>query len=238
MVKNLMFLLSFLISFTHCSQEKSKSAEHTSKSELQSVNDPKQNLSTKIGLKIENGTNQGIRANAKLGIKNPVIYTTSIITNVGTSPIDLQMALSKEYEFPAFCGDSSTYKVFLFPKELTPDTITLTNTIVSGEDDFLKSPLNTPYTLNKTLKPNEYCVITLGTLYSGSSNCEVLPRAVFSHSNRELYDACDTQINQAISTDLQLEIGIKLEFYKQRKFIAPEDHCTVIPCGRISYTGH
>jgi len=234
MIRNLIFLLASLIFFTHCDQEKSKNTESTSKSELQSENDPKQNLKVKTGLKIENGINQGIRANTKLGIKNPVIYTTSIITNDGSIPIRLQMALSEEYEFPALCGDSSTYKVFLFPKELTPDTATLTNTIVSGENDFLKSPLDKPYAFNKILKPNEYCVITMGTLYSGSSNCEVIPRAVFSPSDRELYGACDTQINRSISVDPQLEIRIKLEFYNQRKFIAPEDHCTIIPCGQVA----
>ena len=222
-------ILGLLIVLIGCS-----CIQQTPKNGLQNESSPNQHLKTPTGLTIENGNNQGLRANAKLGIASAVIYTTSMLTNDGVIPIRLQMALSKENEFPAFCCDS-TYTVFLFPNELTPDTATLTNTIVSGESDFLKSPLDNPYTLDRILNPGEYCVITMGTSYSGSSNCEVLPRAVFSHANRELYDACNTQINQAISVDPQLEIGIKLEFYNQRKFIAPEDHCTIIPCGQISY---
>ncbi len=206
------------------------------KSVQQNENDSKHHFESKTGLKIEYGMNQGIRANASQGITNPFIYTTSIITNDNTIPIHLQIALSKEYEFPAFCGDDNyKYKVVLLPEELTPDTATLRNTIIGGSEAFFKTCLENPYTLNKTLNPGEYCVITIGTLYPSKSNCEVIPRAVFSYDNIELYPSCDRQINQAISTGPQFDIGVKLEYYYRRKFIAQEDGCTIIPSGQISY---
>ncbi len=198
-------------------------------------------LPSKTGLKIENGINRRITPNDSLGITHFLIHATSIITNDSTIPIHLQIALSKEYEFPTLCNDKK-YRVFLLPKEQTPNTATLYDRIINGFDDFIKTCLDNPYIINKTLKPGENCEITIGTLYPSPTNCGVVPRAVFSHDNKGLYHACDRQLparsaggNQPISSDPQFEIGVKLEFYNQRKFIGPEDHCTVIPFGQISY---
>ena len=187
-----------------------------------------------IGLEIEYGPNLGTSITDTLGNEHFYVHITATITNDSTIPIHLQFTLAHEYEFPAFCNDSK-YKAFLLPAVLTPDTATIYNNIVNGKHVFLNTPLANPAIINKTLIPGEFCVVTIGTLTPKPSNCAPVPRAVFSHDTKQLYQACDRQINEGITTDPQLEIGVKLEYYNQRKFIAPEDGCTVIPFGQISY---
>ena len=188
----------------------------------------------KSGLKIEFGPNLGTSHTDTKGTSHFYVHITATITNDSTLPIHLQFALAKEYEFPTFCNDNQ-YKVFVVPEELTPDTATLYNNILNGQHDFLNKPLDTPITINKTLNPGEYCVVTVGTLTPKPSNCAPVPRAIFSPNNKMLYQACDRQINEAISTDPQFELGVKLEYYYKRKFLAPEDGCAVIPIGQLSY---
>ena len=225
--RTILGLLIVLFAFS-CSQR-------TTKGELQTENAPIQRLELKTGLKIEYGPNLGTTHIDTLGIRNFYVHSTSIITNDSTIPIHLQLALSSEYELPTYCGDSNKYKVFLLPEELTPDTATLYNNIVNGQHDFLNAPLINSATINKILNSGEYCVVTIGVLVRKPTNCAAVPRAVFSHDNKGLYRACDSQLNQAILTDPLLEIGVKLEYYNQRKFIPPEDGCVVIPFGKISY---
>ena len=189
----------------------------------------------KSGLKIEYGPNLGATHTDTLGAKHFYVHSTAIITNDSIIPIHLQLALSNEYDFPTFCGDTNKYKVFLLPEELTPDTATIYNNIVNGQHDFLNTPLDNPKILNKTLNTGEYCVVTIGVLIPKPTNCAAVPRAVFSHDNEGLYHTCDIQLNQAILTNPQLEIGVKLEYYNRRKFITPEDGCAIIPFGQISY---
>jgi len=208
--------------------------QQPSEGEHQTENSPVLILNLKSGLKIENGPNQGIRANKSEGITSSMIYMTSIITNDSTVPIHLKLALAKEYNYPTFCEDHNTFKAVLFPKELTPDTATLHNNF-DGLAGFMVNCLDNPSVLDTTLAPGEYCVVTLGIITPMPSLCESVPRAVFSHDSISLYQACDRQENPAIATELQLEIGLKVEFYNQRKFIAPEDGCSVIPFCQISY---
>jgi hypothetical protein len=224
------FTVGLLIVLMNCS-----CTQQTLKSGLKSENGSYQNLATKTGLKFETGINRGITPNDSLGITNFLIHTTSVITNDSTIPIQLQLALSKEYEFPAICNDNK-YKVFLLPKELTPNpnNTTLWNSITNGFEDFINTCIDTPYIFNKTLYPSEKCVIAIATLYPSPTNCGVVPNAVFSQDNKGLYLACGSQINQD-TTDPQLEIGVKLGYYYGNYFGTPPDSCIIIPCGQISY---
>ena len=117
------------------------------------------------------------------------------------------------------------------PEELTPDSLTVYNNIVNGQHDFLNNPFGKPSSINKILKPNDFCVATIGVLIPKPSNCAAVPRAVFSFDEKEIYRACDNQTNELISTDSNLSIGLKLEYYNQRKFIAQADACAIIPFG-------
>lgn len=208
--------------------------QHTSKSRMQFNKGSNTQIKSKSGLKIEYGPNLGTTHIDTTGAKHFYVHITATITNDSTIPIQLNFALATEFEFPVFCDDTK-YKVFLLPEDLTPDTATIYNNIVNGQHDFLNKPLDPSNTFNKILQPGEYCVVTIGTLTRKPSNCALVPRAVFSHDTRELYQTCDSQSNKAIPTDPHLDIGVKLEFYYKRKFIAPEDGCTIIPFGQISY---
>ncbi len=194
-----------------------------------------QPIKSNIGLSIEYGPNLGTTHIDNLGIRHFYVHSTAIITNDSIVPIHIQFALSYEYEFPAFCGDTNKYKIFILPEELTPDTATIYNNIVNGQHDFLNTPLDKSNILNKTLKSGKKCVVTIGVLIPKPTNCAAVPRAIFSYDNIALYNKCDSQINRAISTDPKFEIGVKLEYYNQRKFISPEDGCAIITFGQISY---
>ena len=185
---------------------------------------------SKSGLQIEYGPNQGLTHTDTLGTKHNYRYITATITNDSTIAIHLQIALSNEYDFPAACGDKK-YKVFLLPKELTPDTAALINVITNGLGNFLDRCLDTPYILNKTLEPGEKSVVTFGTLYSRPTNCGVVPNALFAQGDSDNFQACDSLMNQDKSTDPQLALGLKLDFYSGRSPFA----CILIPCGQISY---
>ncbi len=227
---NLKTIVGLLIVMFACS-----CAQQNSKNGLQSESGPNKNLKSNTGLQIEYGPNLGTGHTDTFGTRHFYVHSTAVITNDSIIPIHLQFALANEHEFPTFCGDTNKYKVFLLPAELTPDTATLYNNIVNGPHDFLNEPLENSSIINKTLNPGEYCVVTIGVLIPKPSNCAAVPRAVFTYDTKGLYQTCDQQVNQTMLIDPQLEIGVKLEYYNQRKFITPEDGCSVIPFGQISY---
>lgn len=221
-------ILGLLIVMSGCSGN-----QQTSKRGELIANDPDGNLWQKTGLQIETGINRGITPNDSLGITDFLIHTTTTITNDSTIPVQLRIALSEEYEFPVICNDN-TYKVFLLP-ELPPDAGTLWDSITSGFDDFIDACMNNPYVLNKTLEPRESCEFTIGTLYPSPTKCGVIPNAVFSLDDKELYLTCENKMNQDTSTKPQSEIGLKIGYYYRNWFGTPPDSCFIIPCGQISY---
>ena len=187
----------------------------------------------KSGLSFEAGPNLGLRYNVDEGIYHSFIHTTTIIRNDSTIPIHLEIGLSEELAFPELCSDS-IYQVILLPEALTPDTATIYNGLF-GIEDILSIADQGPPVLDKTLAPGEYCVVTIGVLNHATSNCGVVPRGVFAYEDQELYVNCDRLNNPNYKSHPQLDLAIKLEFYNQRKFLPPEDHCSIIACGQISY---
>ncbi len=141
----------------------------------------------KSGVLIETGGNQGIAHIDTLGDEYNYRYNTFVITNDTTLPIQIHIAVSNEYDFPASCEGASTYKLFLLPKELTPDTITLYNNIFEGLHPFLDTCLNNPSSINKILEPGEQHVITIGTLTPDPPTCGVFPTMLFARENGFLY---------------------------------------------------
>ena len=100
-------------------------AQQTLKGEMPTEKTANQQLKPKSGLKIEYGPNLGAIDKYSAG---DYIFITSTITNDSIIPIHLQVAISEEFDFPDSCSDNK-YKVFLLPKELTPDTATIYNNI-------------------------------------------------------------------------------------------------------------
>lgn len=186
------------------------------------------------GLRIEYGPNLGTTHTDGDGTRNFYVHVTAIITNDSTIPIQLNMELAESYAYPSFCGDSRSFKAFFLPEDLTPDTATVYNGIVNGQHHFLDSPINDPTLSKRTLNPGEFCVVTIGSLTPKPSNCAAVPRAIFSTESAVLY-TCDELQNQALSSHSRLELFVKIEYYNQRKLIAPGDGCVVIPFGHISF---
>lgn len=185
----------------------------------------------KSGLLIDCGPNQGMTHTDKLGTKHNYRHITATITNDSTVPIHLQIDLSNEYDYPAACN-TGTFKAFLLPKELTPDTPALHNNILMGLDDFLDSCLAKPYVLNQTLAAGEKLQVTFGTLYAIPTNCGIVPNAIFSQIEKDDFQSCDILANQAQSIDTPLALGLKLDMYLS---FGKPDGCIIIPCGQISY---
>ncbi|MDN5204228.1 hypothetical protein QQ008_22745 [Fulvivirgaceae bacterium BMA10] len=207
-------IVGFLIVLVGCSGN-----QQTSKGELQIENGPNQHLGSKSGLLIDNGINRGTSYTDSLGTDYNLRYIPITITNDSTIPVHLQIAFSKEYDYPAAYGDEK-FRVFLLPKEWA-DTITITNSMFDELKNYIDRPL-----LNETIEPGEKCVVAIGTLYSRPTNCGVLPNALFLQNKGDLYHECDGLINQDKSTNSQLALGLKLDLCGR---------CTLIPCGQISY---
>ena len=188
----------------------------------------------KTGLSIEYGTNLGATHTDSEGQRHFYVHNTAVITNDSTIPIQLNLALAKEMSFPDFCGES-TYKVFTLPGELTPDTSTVYNNIVNGTHDFLNAPLKNTKEIKKTLQPDDICLVTIGVLIQKPANCAAVPRAVFSLNGTTPDLECERQNNEGLPDKMHSEVGIKLEYYYNRKFVPPDDGCVVIPIGQISY---
>lgn len=211
--------------------------QQPSQDEMPGENDANQVLQQKSGLNIEYGPNLGALDKYEAG---DYIFITSTITNDSIIPIHLHLAISAEFDYPDSCSDNR-YKVFLLPKELTPDTASLQNSITDGLSDFLDECLDNPYVLDKTLKPGEYAVITIGTLLPRPTRCSVvaLPRAVYVQGDDDSFQACDSRMparqaggHQDQSTNPLLTLGVKIDYYRGKSH--PET-CVVHPCGQVSY---
>ena len=220
-------LLGLSILFLGCS-----GCPETSQRELPTEHESTQPLSFTTGLKIETGINRGITPHHSQDIRDFLLQTTTSITNDSTVPIKIELAISDEYEFPSVCNDGK-YRVFLFP-EVTPDTDSLTNRF----NDFKNSFFENPYSLKKTLQPHEKLDVTIGCLYPAPTNCGVVPNAVFSHEDKELYGDCSRQEIPDGSIDSRFEIRLKLGIYYENWFGAPPDTCIIVPVGKISYPEH
>ncbi len=235
MNRKLIVLCVLLFPFTQCAQKNSDIPKGTSNEKTFTIQGAGQPVKSNNGLIIEYGPNLGIIHLDKQGVKHFYVHSTAVITNDSIIPINLKAALSDTYKYPSFCMDYTQFKIFLVPKELTPDTATIYNNILNGQHDFLNSPLDTPYVLHKTLNPGEYSVVTIGVLTQMPANCTAVPRAIFSNDTRGLLKTCDRAINQDITLNPLLNINVKLEYFNQRKFVGSADGCVVIPIAQISY---
>ena len=173
------------------------------------------------GLLIENGINRGISYTDSLGTNYSIRYIPITITNDSTIPIHLQMAFSKEYDYPIAYGNQK-FKVFLMPKEWATDRGTITDSMVVELKIYIEKPL-----LNETIEPGEKYLLAIGTLYPNPAKISgVLPNLLFAQSNGDNFQSCDFLMDQDKSTNSKLALGLKLVF---------NESCLIIPCGKISY---
>jgi len=183
---------------------------------------------SKPKLRIESGPNQGTDHTDTMGTKWNYRYVTATITNDSAIPTRLQIALPKTHAFPTTWSDYK-YKVFLLPRDLTPNPPAFHNNITDGLGNFFDTGLDNTHTVDKTLEPGEQFVATIGTLYLPETFF-IVPTAIFAQSESDRFRTCDNLMGQAESGNHQL-LGLKLDFHIE----GVRRGCILISCGQISY---
>jgi len=200
--------------------------QQTSKNALQIESAPNQHLWSKSGLRIDNGINRGTGYTDSVGANYNIRNIPITITNDSIIPIHLQIAFSKEYEYPIPFSDE-TFKVIPMPKEWALDGVEITDRMFNELQKYIDQPF-----LNKTLQPGERLVFAIGTRYRPTGR-GIVPNLLFAQSDSNNFQACDNLMNHDTSTNPQFVLGLKLDIYLagQRSPIS----CILIPCGEISY---
>lgn len=114
---------------------------------------------TQFGLYIENGPRQGFQYFDSAKTEYNYRYNTITITNDTTVPVQLEIGFSEKD-----LNDISYSKVFLLPRQLTPNQQQFDKSISEELKKFLDLDTDKLEHLNKTLKPTEKCVLTFGVL--------------------------------------------------------------------------
>ncbi len=216
--RTILGLFSVLI-VCSCNQQPSKSG-------LQIEDGPNQHLKPQTGLKIENGINRGTGYTDSLGTNYNLRYMSVTITNNNTIPIHLQIAFSKEYDYPSPYSDEQ-FKVIPLPIEWALDGVEITDSMINELPKYIDKP-----SVNKTLEPGEEFVAAIGTRYRPTGR-GIVPNVLFEQSDSASFQACDSQINPDKSTNSQSALGLKLDIYLTGH--RDPSACILIPCGQISY---
>ncbi len=187
-------------------QEKSKSTEQTSKS----------------GLRFDKGDNRGSGYIDLMGTDYSLRYSPILITNDSTIPIHIQIAFSKEYNYSVIQGDVK-FKVIPMPKEWAQNGTTdiMFDNMFDELPDYIDKPL-----MNDTIKPGEKIGLAIGTLVVRPRDISISINAPFVHTEGEIFPTCDWRINESLSSNIEIPLGLKLVI---------NEICTIIPCGHISY---
>jgi len=195
----------------------------TSKFELQIENDPDQQMGLKSGLLFEYGGYRGTGYTDSLGNNYNLRSNPVTITNDSTISIQIELAFSKEYDYPNGYDDEN-FRVFPLPKEWaqngTPDS--LFDRIWLEFENHLDKPFQ-----SETIEPGEQFVFAIGTLYPSQPEILwVVPNELFAHSAGGIFATCDWQMNEDPLLDSEMALGLKLHL---------NEGCIIIPCGRASY---
>ena len=114
-----------------------------------------------FGLHIENGPRQGFQYFDSTKTEYNYRYYTMTITNDTIIPVLFQFHFDTT---AILVNDSVKSKIFLLPRQLTPEKQQFDQTISKELIKFLDVEIDTPLNLNKTLEPSEKCVLTFGVL--------------------------------------------------------------------------
>jgi hypothetical protein len=215
--------------------------QQPSKNRLQNEKNSNENLGLQSGLRIENRVNRGTGYTDSKGTDYQLRYIPITITNDNSIAIHLQIDFSKEYDYP-IKNSGQKFKVLLLPKVYALDGVKLTK--ANGSEalidslqiefrNYLENGLDTPYRLDEILEPNEEVIIVIGTQYRPTQDLpNPLPNVLIIQDESANFKECDNLIGQEGTTDSQIALRLKLNFYKGRSI----ESCTIIPCGQVSYT--
>lgn len=205
--------------------------QRNSKSKVQTQNKPNQHLDWNSGLRIENGPIRGLSYTNSLGIEYGYAYKKITIYNDSTVSFQLQMDISKEYNFPA-PHDDQKFRIVIWPQELAPNKLTFTDSQNNELQNFLQNGLDTTDNINRSIAPYEKYVLTIGRLFEKPTNYYISPNVLYVHINGSVPRDCKNLINQDKSTNASIVLGLRLD--------SPNVGigCTNIDCGQISYAEH
>ncbi|MGZ4034748.1 MAG: hypothetical protein ACXVPU_10070 [Bacteroidia bacterium] len=187
-----------------------------------SGNQPKQSKKY-FGTYITNSGRRGRIFKDSTGISYFYCYITTAITNDSLIPMNVKIALSKEYYQPTPIN-GQRFKVFL------QDSSALCNNDIKR---ILNEP---PATLNKVINPKEKCYLHIGFLADSMSELNPIPFALFSKGHKLDFGSIpDHAVNQAITTKNQLTLLLGLGFSYTGPD-SPYSSYSLIPCGQISFS--
>lgn len=198
-------------------------AHRTTKDVLQLEKGENQHLGAKSELLIEHGGYRESGYTDSLGTNYNLRVNPITNTNDRTVPIQVQIAFSKEYDYPKTYGDEQ-FNIFPLPKGWAADRTTDSQfeSLFDELPNYIDKPL-----LNETLEPGEKLVLAIGTLYPKPGEIwSVVPNELFVHSNGGVFPTCDWLMKEDPSSSPEIALGLKLNFV---------GGCTIIPCGQISY---
>ena len=175
-----------------------------------------------IGLRIDNGIYRGITYTDSLGSNYNLRYMPITITNDSTISIHLQIAFSKEYNYPDPASDEK-FKIIPLSKEWALDGVGITESMIDELPNHIEKPF-----LNETIEPGEKIILAIGSLFPTPVKATgVLPRILFTHSDTGIFPECDWLTEEDPLSNQQ--IPLKLE-------ITLGERCMIILCGQISYS--
>lgn len=186
----------------------------------------KNELPLSTGLQIENGPTRGTGFTDSLGTKYGLVYITATITNDTIIPIQLQLAFSKEYDYPTDYGEEQ-FKVLLLSEEWGLDGVDITEKMINELPKNTEKPV-----FEKTLDAHKKCVVTIGILRPREGLCSATPYAILEYNNSDIFPSCEWSIGEYKAPNPDLALGLKVGFCTVG---GDYESCTVIPCGQISY---
>lgn len=145
-----------------------------------------------LGLRIENGINRGLAFTDSLGDKYAITYIPTTVINDSTFPINFQLDLLEEYNYPQASSDEK-YKLIILPKEWALDGVGITENMMEKLLTYLDN-----HSLNETIEPNQKITFAIATYRPAPSKKSVpIPNSLFSQNDVELYKECDIFVDTA-----------------------------------------
>ncbi|MDX1479527.1 MAG: hypothetical protein R3301_17560 [Saprospiraceae bacterium] len=192
--------------------------------------------SSDSGLSIENGLSHGLGCTDSLGATFGLIYRTVILTNDSVVPIQVELAVPEAYAYPMEHGEQR-FQLYLWPR-LTAPQVTDLDTVRNALENFVGEVAGTTREIHQSLTPGEQYVLTIGTLFNSPPEiCSAVAYELFTDDGSGLFPSCDRPAPPKQSSILtasgnQVPLGLMVGFCTRGN---EYKHCTIIPCGYISY---
>lgn len=222
MIKNLLFLLSILGSLVQCAQQKSNNSEQPLNGVPKMEKSANKQPDSYNGIQIENKINRGINYTDPLGMDYSIRYIPITITNYNTSAAYLQVAFTKEYNYPEPYIHEK-FRLIPLAKEWALDGVEISDGMINELPAYIEKPV-----LKETIAPGEKLIIAIGSVYPRPARTTgVLPRVLFVPNGTEIFPECDWRMEKDQTAGQPIQIGLKVIFGEK---------CRIIPGGSISYS--